>query len=142
MTRWWIGALLLAGLVWAAPAQEPQYEEPAEEDEALVRPTEYAFNPLQAQKELRIGDFYWKKKSYQAAAGRYEEATKWNPGLAEAYWKRALAEERLADDEAEEVKRGLHVEAAVAALKRYLELEDSGKRARDATKKLAELSRR
>ena len=134
--------MLLAGVVWAAPAQEPRYEEPPEEDESLARQTEYSFNPLQAQKELRVGDFYWKKRSYQAAAGRYEEATRWNPGSAEAFWKLALAEEKLAGEEPEEVKRALHVEAAAAALERYLELDAGGRRAREAARKLAELRRR
>ena len=99
---------LLTGLGLAQ--QRGQRAAPPEPDEEEInRPTEYTFNPLQAEKEVRIGDFYFKKKSYRAAAGRYEEATKWNPQLDEAYykWGRSLAE------------LGRYPEA-VAALEKYL----------------------
>ena len=51
--------------------QQPAPVEPPEEDENL-KTKEYSFNPLQAQKELNIGNFYFKKGSYKAAAGRFE----------------------------------------------------------------------
>ena len=55
---------------------------------------EYAFNPLQAQKEIRTGNYYFKKGSYRAAAGRFEEATKWNGGEPEAWLRLGEAEEK------------------------------------------------
>lgn len=58
---------------------------------------EYAFNPLQAEKELKIGDFYFKRGSFRAAAGRFREATRWNPNLAEAYLRLGEAQEKLKD---------------------------------------------
>jgi len=62
---------------------------PPEEDKSLAVPV-YGFNPLQAQKEISVGNQYFKKGSFRAAAGRFEEATKWNSGEPEA-WLRAKA---------------------------------------------------
>ncbi len=106
--------------------QNPRVEvqEPPEEDTTNA-PKEYSFNPLQATKEMRIGEFYFKKKNYRAASNRFEEATKWNPGLAEAYYRLAEAKEKLHDKE-----------AAKAAYKKYLEVEPGGKDATAAKKKL------
>ena len=49
-----------------------------------MAPTQYSFNPLQSQREVNVGDYYFKRGSYRAAAGRYREATKWNEKNAEA----------------------------------------------------------
>src|SRR5687767_3318560 len=67
-----------AALAVALFAQEPKQQEPPEEDESLVE-KEYSFNPLQAAKEMKIGDYYAKKGNHRAAAGRYQEATRWEP---------------------------------------------------------------
>ncbi len=79
----------------AAPgsAPAPQEQSPPEEDESLA-PKEYAFNPIQAAKEIRTGDFYWKKGKYKAAVARYREATRWNNQSAEAFRKLGEAEEK------------------------------------------------
>ncbi len=132
--------LLLALAASATLAQEPQYQEPAEEDKDLApETTEYTFNPLRAEKEFSVGNFYWKKKNWRAAAGRYEEAVKWNPGYAEAYWKLALANERMLETESRETDREAKAEAARQALKKYLELAPDGKKAKKARRKLAAL---
>lgn len=137
----WAAALLLAfpGLHALAqqPAQRPPQQpsapppvvevEPPEEDEAS-KPKEYAFNPLQAEKELNIGNFYWKKKSYRAAALRYEEATKWNPGYAEAWLKLGEAHEKLKQSA-----------EARTAYEQFLEIADDDKRAAGVKKRLAKL---
>jgi tetratricopeptide (TPR) repeat protein len=109
----------------AAWAQEQAPPEPPEEDQNYVE-KEYAFNPLQAEKELRVGDFYFKRGSYKAAAERYLEATKWNPGYAEAYLKLGEAREKLKDSK-----------AARTAYEKYLELAPKGKQAAEIRKKLA-----
>lgn len=142
MTRsTWAAALFLAvpGLSTAAqqPAQRPPQQpsapppvvevEPPEEDEAS-KPKEYAFNPLQAEKELNIGNFYWKKKSYRAAALRYEEATKWNPGYAEAWLKLGEAHEKLKQSA-----------EARAAYEQFLTLAVEDKRAGEVKKRVAKL---
>jgi tetratricopeptide (TPR) repeat protein len=119
-------ALALSVVLGAVPAaQEQQPQEPPEEDESLIK-KEYSFNPLQADKEVQIGNFYFKKGSYRAAAARYLEATKWNEGLAEAWRRLGDAREKLKDDK-----------GAREAYRKYLELEPDGKPAAKVRKKLA-----
>lgn len=96
-----------------------------EEDESLTTPSEYVFNPIQAVQEIKVGNFYWKKGSHKAAALRYAEATKWNPGMGEAWLKLGEAREKLKEiDEARE------------AYAKYLELEPEGKKAESVKKKV------
>lgn len=104
-----------------APPPEPDQEEESAEPE-------YSFNPIQAQKELQVGDFYFKKKSYRAAAGRYERATKWQPDLVDAYFRLGEAQEKLNQKE-----------AALAAFQKYLELAPSSRKAAEAKKKITQL---
>lgn len=132
-----MGRLLLVGLLLGltAFAQLKEREEKAdpnaavvEEDEDIVAPTEYVFNPIQAKKDLKVGDFYAKKGSHRAAVGRYLEATKWNPSFAEAYWKLGRSREKL-DQPAE----------ALEAYRKYIELDPNGDNARQARKRIAEI---
>jgi tetratricopeptide (TPR) repeat protein len=126
--------VVLLLLTVAAPAQLKERNEKneaaavVEEDEDLVSQTEYAFNPIQAQKDLKIGDFYAKKGNHRAAVARYLEATKWNPGFAEAYWKMARSRDKL-DQPAQ----------ALEAYRRFAELEPDSKLIREARKRIAEL---
>jgi tetratricopeptide (TPR) repeat protein len=113
------------------PATTPQAVDtnglPPEEDKSIAV-KEYAFNPLQAQKEIRTGNYYFKKGSFRAAAGRFEEATKWNDGEAEAWLRLGEAEEKLKDHK-----------AAVKAYSKYLELASDAKNADEIRKKLEKL---
>jgi tetratricopeptide (TPR) repeat protein len=93
----------------APPAAQPG--EPPEEDAGLI-PKEYAFNPLQATKEIKIGNFYFKKGNFRAAALRFEEATKWNPGDAEAWSRLGDAREKLKDKKGAREARQKSVELA------------------------------
>jgi tetratricopeptide (TPR) repeat protein len=102
--------------------QEPA--EPPEEDE-ILKPKEYVFNPLQAEKELKIGNFYFKKGSWKAASLRYTEATLWNPGFANAWLRLGEAREKMKD-----------TEGAREAYKKFLELAPEDKRAGEVKKKL------
>src|SRR6202022_3837500 len=120
-------ALLSACASWAQSTSQqskPQQQEPPEEDEALT-PKEYTFNPLQANKELQIGNYYFKKKNYRAAAKRFTEATRWNPTFAEAYQRLAESDEKLRD-----------AAAARQAYAKYLELAPDAKNAPDIKKRL------
>ncbi|MGA2326140.1 MAG: tetratricopeptide repeat protein [Bryobacteraceae bacterium] len=127
-----IGACILSSVLacGALLAQQktppPKPQEPPEEDETLVPKKDYAFNPLQAEKELRTGNFYFKKGSYKAAIGRFTEATKWNPGLAEAWFRLGEADEKLRDHK-----------AAREAYAKFVELAPEDKRADGLRKKLA-----
>jgi len=111
------------------PAQQPQpqEQEPPEED-ANLKPKVYAFNPLQANKEVQVGLEYFKKHSYKAAAGRFREATKWNPNLAEAWL-------RLGEAEGKRKNRA----DAKEAYTKYLELQPEAKDAAEIRKKVASL---
>lgn len=109
----------------AAQTKEPTVEEPPEEDSTLVEAKEYVFNPLQAEKELKTGNFYAKKGNYKAASLRYKEATKWNPGMAEAWLKLGEAMEKRKDKK-----------AASEAYSKYLELAPDAKNVADIKKKL------
>ena len=104
------------------PAPKPQ--EPVEEDETLVV-KEYSFNPLQAEKEIKVGEYYSKKGSHRAAAQRFREATRWNPGNPDAWLKLAEAQEKLKDKD-----------AAREAWSKYLELKPDAKNAAEIKKKL------
>jgi len=134
MSRRWILALVFAlgaGAQQAPKGREskspaPQQEqEPPEEDESLA-PKEYSFNPLQASKELKIGNYYFKKGSYRAAAQRFLEATRWDNTLAEAFLRLGEAREKQRD------RKG-----AAEAYAKYLELAPDAKEASEVKRRLA-----
>ncbi len=79
------------------PAPEPEYAEPPEEDKGVALPTDYTFNPLQAKKEIQTGDFYTKRGNHRGAAMRYREATLWDDGSVDAFFKWGEASEKLKD---------------------------------------------
>jgi Flp pilus assembly protein TadD len=106
----------------------PKSQEPAEEDESLTV-KEYSFNPLQAEKEVKIGAYYFKKGSFRAAAQRFREAARWDPGNAEAWLRLGEAQEKLKDRA-----------AAREAYSKYLELKPDAKDAAQIRKKLARKS--
>lgn len=101
-----------------------------DEDEDLLPQTEYVFNPIQARKDVKIGDFYAKKGSHRAAVARYLEATKWHPQYGEAYFKMARSREEL----------GQPAEA-LDAYRSFLELEEKGKKAAQARRRVAVLEK-
>jgi tetratricopeptide (TPR) repeat protein len=111
----------------AAGKEGAKEEAPPEEDKALAT-EEYSFNPLQAQKEVQTGNYYYKKGSYRAAAGRFREATRWNDGYGEAWLRLGEAEEKLKD-----------AKAAKEAYARYLELASDDKNADEIRKRLKKL---
>lgn len=131
-----VAMLLIAGAAHAQLKERPDSAAPAaketggliDEDEDLLPSTTYAFNPIQAKKDLEIGDFYAKKGNDRAAAARYLEATKWNPQYAEAYWKLAGARDELGQDP-----------QALDAYRSYLALEPKGKQAKQAQLRVAQL---
>jgi tetratricopeptide (TPR) repeat protein len=142
MSRW-VLALLLAGSA-AGPGkiaaddlknQRPspntvtKEEVPKEEDENLAPVNkDYAFNPLQAEKEVIVGNYYFKKGSYRAAANRFREATKWNQGYGEAWLRLGEAAEKQKD-----------LKTAKEAFGKYLEISPDAKDAPEVRKKLAKL---
>lgn len=53
-----------------------------EEAPEIAKPKEY--DPLQAEQNLKIGNFYYKKRNYDAAADRYLDALGYQPDSAKA----------------------------------------------------------
>ncbi len=111
-----------------APTSDKE-EIPAEEDSALGEKT-YSFNPLQAQKEVQTGNYYYHKGSFRAAEGRFKEATLWNSGYDEAWLRLGEAEEKLHDKK-----------AAKEAYEKYVELASDQKDPKDQ-KRAAEIRKK
>ncbi len=113
--------------------QDAPLELPAnmrDEDEDVVIEPSYAFNPIQAKKEFKVGNFYARKGNHRAAAGRYLEATRWDPGYAEAFWKLGEAREELEQHQ-----------QALDAYQRFIKLEPDSKQAKDIGGRLAALEK-
>ncbi len=123
--------LILAGCAAQAQTKPVEPPEPPEEDETLtVEEKSYTFNPLEASKHFKVGNFYFKKGSYKAAALRYREATRWNPAMTEALLKLGESYERLKD-----------AKQAREAYAKFLELEPASKDAAAVQRKVAELAK-
>jgi tetratricopeptide (TPR) repeat protein len=130
MSRRWILLLVLATLAGAQQAPQKKDEQaPPEEDEALVS-KEYSFNPLQASKELKVGNYYFKQGKYRAASLRFLEATRWDGTLVEAFLRLGEAREKQHD------RKG-----AAEAYAKYLELAPDAKDAADVKKRLAKIKK-
>lgn len=106
------------------PSRTQQEEAPPEEDESL-QPKQFAFNPIEAERDIRIGNYYFKRGKYAAAMSRYQEATKWNPGLAEPYLHIGETAEKMKDKA-----------AAKEAYRKYLEMAPDSKEASHLKKKI------
>jgi tetratricopeptide (TPR) repeat protein len=133
MSRWWIGLVLFAaalGQQGPAPAanQQEELQLPPDEDKATAQPKQYPFNPLQSKKEATVGEFYFKKGDFRAAAGRFSEATRYNAGNADAWLRLGDAQEKMKDSK-----------AAREAWEKYLKLVPDAKNAAEVRKKLEKL---
>ncbi len=106
------------------PQQVPDESSLPEEDET-VAPEKFVLNPLESERNVKVGNFYFSKKDYRGALGRYERATKFNPSSAEAFFKVGEAEERLKNKD-----------AARLAFQKVLDLAPDSKLAHEAKKKL------
>ncbi len=93
-----------------------------------MAPKTYAFDPLEAQRCIGVGNFYMHKgsKGYRAALGRYEDATRYNPNSAEAFFKVGEVEEKLNNKD-----------AAKIAFQKVIKLAPESKFAAEAKKKLS-----
>ena len=100
-------------------------QEPPEEDPSFA-PKEYSFNPVQAKREVVAGNFYFKKGNYSAAVTRFQEATRWDPGWAEAFLRLG-----------ESAEKGRDYAIARQAYTKYLELDKEAKDADAIRKRMA-----
>jgi tetratricopeptide (TPR) repeat protein len=110
------------------PPLVPKTQLPPDEDKANAPQETFSFNPVQSKREMTAGDFYFKKGNYTAAVARYDRATKWNEGNAEAWLRLGEAQEKKSN-----------AKAAADAYRKYLELSPDAKNADDVKKKLAKL---
>ncbi|HEY7304125.1 MAG TPA: tetratricopeptide repeat protein [Bryobacteraceae bacterium] len=116
------------------PAQEPPSEDdqnPPEEDESIA-PEKFVLNPLESERNVKVGNFYMHQgtpSGYRAALHRYERATKFNPGNAEAFFKIGEAQEKLKNKD-----------GAKAAFEKVIQMAPDSKLAREAKKKLGNKS--
>lgn len=101
---------------------------PPDEDKASQKDAPIVFNPVTSKHDVVVGDEYFKKGNFRAAAARYRDATKSNDGNAEAWLRLGDAEDRMHD-----------AKAAREAWEKYLQLAPEDKRAEEVKKKLAKL---
>ena len=88
----WLGCLMAVAPVTPLFAQSrPQRPalirdtDAAEGKEEADVPKEKEYNPVLAEKALKIGDYYYRKKNFDAAIERYVEALQYQPELVGAY---------------------------------------------------------
>lgn len=77
--------------VWAQEEERPPQKKPVliRDDRTDRKPEEEVFihDPQKAAENVEIGDFYFKRENYKAAADRYRDAVKYNLQWAESYKK-------------------------------------------------------
>jgi tetratricopeptide (TPR) repeat protein len=56
------------------------------------------WNPHKAEKDVEVGDFYFKRKNYRAALDRYREALYYKNNDAVATFRLAVCQEKLGDE--------------------------------------------
>ena len=88
----------------------------------------HVWDPHKADKNVEVGDYYFKRKNYVAAANRYREALKWKDNDAEAAFKLGVASEKLGK-----------LADAREAYESYLKILPSGPNAEESKKALEKL---
>jgi Flp pilus assembly protein TadD len=102
-----------------------------DEDESAENDVkEYTLDPAKAKHEIEAGNVYMHRGSYNAAAHRYEEATRWQPKNAQAYLKLGQALEKKDDP----------VRAA-QAYRKCMELAPGDKQSKELQKKIEKLEK-
>jgi tetratricopeptide (TPR) repeat protein len=106
------------------PPAAAQPGDPPEEDAAYA-PKTYVLNPMESDRNIKVGDFYWHKNDFRAALGRYRDATRYNPSSPEAFFKVGEAEQKLK-----------HKDEAKVAFQKVIQLAPDSKLAGEAKKKI------
>lgn len=113
----------------AAAQDQPSPDQlPPLEDKSKTEDEHFAFNPVQSKKDVTVGEFYFKKSDFKAAAGRFRDATRRNDGNAEAWLRLGDAEEKMND-----------LKAAREAWEKYLQIAPQAKNAAEVRKKVEKL---
>jgi tetratricopeptide (TPR) repeat protein len=108
-------------------SKNPKEEVPPEEDTSLATEN-ITFNPLEAQKDITVGNQYYKKGNFRAAFNRYRLATRYDDSNTEAWLRLGEASEKVKDAEAEK-----------EAYTKYLAAAPDAKNAAEIRKKLEKL---
>jgi tetratricopeptide (TPR) repeat protein len=76
------------------PGEAGRHPDSTSDDESGV--SEFKpWNPHKADKDVEVGDYYFKEKNYRAALSRYQEALEYKPRDARATFKIAQTQEKL-----------------------------------------------
>jgi tetratricopeptide (TPR) repeat protein len=89
----------------------------------------HPWNPYKAQKDVEVGDYYFKRKNYRAALERYKEALYYKDNDAIATYRLAVCEEKM----------GNKAEAR-KDFEQYLKILPEGPLAKDARASLEKLA--
>ncbi len=116
MTRRGVLAMLLLGTCLAGNIS------------AEVQQEDRPFDPLRAAKAVEVGEFYMRRKNYDAAISRFEEAVYFKPNYALAYLRLGQAYEKA-----------IRPVDALRAYRKYLEILPTGKDAGWVKKRIAEV---
>ncbi len=89
--------LLLISMTWGQqrPGKKPVLIREDVTEQVEAEPEEIVPDPIQAKKHLEVGDFYFKKKNFKAAAERYRDAVLFAPRSSQPYAKLAQALEKM-----------------------------------------------
>ncbi|MFL6353041.1 MAG: tetratricopeptide repeat protein [Bryobacteraceae bacterium] len=110
------------------PTVQQQPEDNPPEEDSSVAPKVYPLNPLESERNIKVGNFYMRQRTqrgYRAALGRFEDATRYNPNSAEAFFRLGEAQEKLKNKD-----------GAKAAFEKVLQLVPDSKLAHAAKKKI------
>jgi tetratricopeptide (TPR) repeat protein len=88
----------------------------------------HPYDPHHAQKDIEVGDFYFKRQNYRAAIGRYREALLYKPNDAIATFSLAQSLEKIGERE-----------EASKSYQAYLKILPHGPRAEEAHQALERL---
>jgi len=129
----WLSFLLLS-TSWAIPCAQQQPAKPAapKDDPVRVLPSD------SASKSVEIGDFYLRRRKYQAALSRFQDALKTDPHYAPAYrelgrvyekmgqWKKSLdAYQKYLDElpSAKDAREAKEIHKAIARMQKEIVAE-------------------
>jgi tetratricopeptide (TPR) repeat protein len=126
----WILALALLQQPPKKVVVDPDAPRTLKDEDAADSVKEYTLDPDKAKKEIEVGKYYMRKGSYNAAAKRFEEATRWQPKNAEAYLHFGEALEKKDDPL-----------RAAQAYRKFLEIAPNDKQAKDVRKKIEKLEK-
>jgi tetratricopeptide (TPR) repeat protein len=114
-------ALIMVVLSSSAQDNKPDKATPVVDPDAATYSAEKIYSPPGAAKSVEIGEFYLKKKKYNGALSRFQEAVQENPAYAPAYLGLGHVYEKI----------GLK-QKALDAYRKYLDALPSQKDALDA----------